>query len=81
MKALASVRANIFYGKNDKDELKKHFEIVLLVDKPIYSVGNEGNIIRERGVEEMRFTVAEEAFDLFISHLKEIRGANESDLT
>jgi hypothetical protein len=79
MNHLVSVRTNIMY-KKVKEEYKKYFELILLVDKPSYKKTNDGEAIRERGIDEQRFIVSEEAYDKLIEMLKEIRIAKDDDL-
>lgn len=83
---LVSVRTNILYAKKkkvdekDKDEFIKHHELVFVVDKPNYRYSNEGEIIRERSLEEMRFTVSDNSFDNLIENLKILKDVDEKDL-
>ena len=86
MNTLLSIRTNIIYAKKVKkdkkepDEFEKFQELIFLVDKPSYIQTNEGEIIRQRGVEEMRFTVSEKAFEQLITLLSKIKDVEESDL-
>jgi hypothetical protein len=86
MNQLISIRTNIFYSKeqkakkDDKDLFKKQQELVFLVDKPTYRYSNEGEVIRERGLEEFRFCVSEKAFAQVIDLLTKLKDADESDL-
>jgi hypothetical protein len=84
MNTLISIRANIIYTKEivDKKEVyNKHQEMVFLVDKPKYRYSNEGNVIRERGVEELRFIVSEESFDSMIDVLAKIKDVEPEELS
>lgn len=87
MNTLISVRTNIVYAKNKKqdenadDVFVRHQELIFLVDKPTYRYSNEGEIIRERGLDELRFTVSEKAFDQLIKVLEQLKEASESDLS
>ena len=88
MNHLVSVRTNILYGKKDKkeerhheDEFNKFHELIFLIDKPFYKRSTEGEIIRERGVEEARFIVSEKAFDDLIKILVKLKDADESELS
>ena len=86
MNTLVSVRTNIVYAKKKKqdekakDEFVRHQELIFLVDKPTYRYSNEGEIVRERGVEEVRFTVSERAYDELIKLLVKKQSIDESDL-
>ena len=86
MNHLISVRTNIIYAKkkkkdeNEQDEYKRFQELIFLVDKPNYRYSNEGEIVRERGVEEVRFTVSERAYDELIKLLVKKQSIDESDL-
>lgn len=79
MKQLLSVRTNIFYFKKD-DDFKRQQELIFLVDEPSYTYSNEGEIIRERGISEVRFTVSETNFDTLIKLLTEFKNAEEEEL-
>jgi hypothetical protein len=81
MKRLAEVRVNIMYSKTKEGEFKKNFDLVFLSEKANYILNNEGDVIRERGIQESRFFVSEKAFDALIELLQKIRTAEESDLT
>lgn len=86
MNTLLSIRTNILYSKKEKkdkksqDEFVKHHELIFLVDKPKYTQTNGGDIVRERAVEELRFTVSENAFETLIEHLIKLKDIEESDL-
>ena len=87
MNTLISVRTNILYSKKEKkvkgdaDEFVKHHELIFLVDKPKYMQTNGGEIVRERGIEELRFTVSERAFDELIKVLVKLQDIDESELS
>ena len=87
MNTLLSIRTNIFYSKKEKkdkttqDEFVKHHELIFLVDKPKYTQTNGGEIVRERAVEELRFTVSEKAFETLIEHLVKLKDIDESELS
>jgi hypothetical protein len=87
MNTLVSVRTNIVYAKKKKqdekaeDEFVRHHEVILLVDKPNYRYSNEGEIIRERGLEEVRFIISEKSFENLIQLLKLLKDADESELS
>jgi hypothetical protein len=86
MNTLLSIRTNILYAKKakkskeDADEFIKHHELIFLVDKPKYTQTNGGEIIRERAVDELRFTVAESVFDDLLETLNTIKNAEENQL-
>jgi hypothetical protein len=86
MNSLVSIRTNIVYAKKRKqdekseDEFVKHQELIFLVDKPNYRYSNEGEVIRERGLEELRFTVSDKAFEQLIKLLEKLKDVDESDL-
>lgn len=87
MNTLLSIRTNIIYSKKEKkdkttqDEFVKHHELIFLVDKPKYTQTNGGDIVRERAVEELRFTVSEKAFEALIEHLVKLKDIDESELS
>lgn len=74
-----SVRTNIFYVKKE-DEFIRHQELIFLVDKPTYRHSNEGEVIRERGIQEFRFNVSEKAFDQMMIVLSTLQNVEESEL-
>ncbi len=75
MNTLISVRGNIVYNKipkkhkEDPDEYKKFIEVVLLCDKPNYSVTNDSDIIRTREIEQLRFVVAADSVKTLAAQL------------
>ena len=76
MNSLVSVRSNTFYHKEKKDEKEvftKHHEVVLLIDNPKYTCSNEGEVLRERSIEQLRFTVSDDGVDQLIKYLEAIR--------
>lgn len=85
MNTLLSIRSNVVYGKKtkekpeDADEFIKLTEIIFLVDRPKYQQTNGGEIIRERAVEELRFTVSEKAYDVMLAHLVSIQKLDGSE--
>ena len=87
MNTLVSVRTNIVYAKKKKqdekaeDEFVRHQELIFLVDKPTYRYSNEGEIIRERGLDEVRFTVSAKAFEQLIKLLEKLKDVDESELS
>lgn len=80
MNHLISIRTNILYSKI-KDGYRKYQEIIFLIDKPIYRLTNDKDIIREREIEELRFTVSEGAFDEMIKSLVQLKDIKEDELT
>ena len=86
MNTLIQIRTNIYYAKKDKkdkkekDEFIRHNEIILLVDKAKYTHTNSGEIIRERGVDELRFSVSKENLDALIETLTRFKDVEEMDL-
>lgn len=79
MSQLISVRTNIFYSKVG-EEYKRNQELVFLVDKPTYKFSNEGEVIRERGIEEVRIMVGEYAYDQLLEILTKFKTIEESEL-
>ncbi len=79
MSQLISVRTNIFYSKVG-EEYKRNQELVFLVDKPTYKFSNEGEVIRERGIEEVRIMVGESAYDQLLEILTKFKTIEESEL-
>lgn len=86
MNTLKTIRTNIYYIKKVQDdgtvtdEYKKMNELVFVIDKPSYRLSSEGRVIRERVIEDFRFTVDEESFDAFITFLLKIKEERESSL-
>jgi hypothetical protein len=78
MNTLISIRHNPIYKKTsekdaEKEEFERHNEIILLVDKPEYFLNNEGEVTRNRSVQELRFNVGEKALDGLIEALTIIK--------
>ena len=66
MNALVSVRVNLYFTLEKIDnieEYRRQYELIFLIDKPKYTYSNEGEIIRERGVSEVRFLVSEKGIE------------------
>lgn len=78
-KSLISVRSNIIYTKHG-DEYMKFHELVFVVDESKYKRTNEGEIIREREVSDVRFTISDSKFDALIGLLEHLKNAKEEDL-
>ena len=85
MNTLLSVRTNIVYAKkqneNNEDEFVRHQELIFLVEKPNYRYSTEGEIIRERSIDEVRFTVSVKSFDKLIEVLERLKDIDESELS
>ena len=86
MNHLISIRTNILYAKEDKknetddDKYKKFHELIFLVDQPTYRRTNDGEIVRERGVDEVRFIVSDKAFENMLELLTKLKDVDESEL-
>ena len=86
MNTLIQIRTNIYYSKKDKkdkkekDEFIRHNEIILLVDKAKYTHTNSGEIVRERDVSELRFSVSKESLEALIETLTRFKDVDEIDL-
>ena len=86
MNTLIQIRTNIYYSKKDKkdkkekDEFIRHNEIILLVDKAKYTHTNSGEIVRERDVDELRFSVTKESLEALIETLTRFKDIDETDL-
>lgn len=82
MNQLIQVRINkVFCAKNDEEtEFDKFNEIVLLCDTPDYICTNKGRVIRQRGIKELRFSIADQNFDAFIEEMQKLRSAKKSEL-
>ena len=86
MNTLIQIRTNIYYSKKDKkdkkekDEFIRHNEIILLVDKAKYTHTNSGEIVRERDVDELRFSVTKESIEALIETLTRFKDVDETDL-
>jgi len=50
------------------------------LDNPSYKRTNEGDIIRERGVEEVRFALTDKGIDNLIEVLQSYKEAKEENL-
>jgi hypothetical protein len=86
MNTLIQIRTNIYYSKKDKkdkkdkDEFIRHNEIILLVDKAKYTQTNSGEIVRERDVDELRFSVSKESLEALIETLTKFKDVDETHL-
>jgi len=80
MKQIADVRTNIFYTK-EGEEYTKMFEVVLLLDCPTYRRTNDGAMIRERDIEEVRIMVTPKNADTLAKLFEGLKDLTESDLT
>ena len=80
MKSLVSIRTNIFYVKEGEEKYNRHQEIIMLVDKPKYTYLNECEIVRERELEELRFTVSEKDFEQLIKMLEKMKEVEPDEL-
>lgn len=86
MANLLSIRQNIKYAKkpkkqqDDADEFIRIDELIFIVENPTYRYTNEGDIVRERKVDQFRIDVLNKDIDLIIKTLEGIRDSNESDL-
>lgn len=80
MNHLVSIRTNIFYNKVDK-KYEKQFEVILLVDKPEYIRTNDSEIIRNRGIEELRFVTHKQGIEGLIQALIKLKDIKEEELS
>lgn len=80
MNNLISVRTNIIYSKSESGEMKRHQELIFLVDQPEYRRSTEGEIVRERGIKELRFTVTEDGYKRMMEFLTKLQTVQETDL-
>ena len=81
MKQLIQVRNNIFYRKTEEEgELVRFNEIVLLFDVAEYKTTNEGDVIRNRAIEECRFAVSQDSLGSLIETLEAYKNVTEKDL-
>ena len=84
MNHLLSIRTNILYlkekSKDGEESYKRFHELIFSVYKPQYLSTNEGDIVRQRTIEELRFNVSDDAFDLMIKHLLKLKDIDESEL-
>lgn len=82
MNQLLEVRKNILYVKDAATgEFSRIHEIVLIVDKPSYNKNIAGEIVRERGCDQLRFTLSsDEQYDAFLKILTKYKEIDESEL-
>ena len=84
MNNLLSIRTNIYYSKEKSKEgeetYKRFHELVFLIDKPQYISTNEGDIVRQRIIDELRFSISDDDFDLMINHILKLKDIDESEL-
>ena len=83
MNQLLEIRKNIYYTKKkaDSEEYNRVHEIIMIVDEPKYIRTNEGDVIRERGCKEIRFTIpSDEMFDKVVEIFTKYKDSKEEDL-
>lgn len=83
MNSLISIRTNVVYSKeikNGDEKYHRHQELIFLVDKPKYTYSNEGEIVRERGLQELRFTVNEKGMEQLIKLLEKLKEVEPDEL-
>ena len=86
MNSLVSVRTNLMYAKKkkkdakDQDEYVRQQELIFLIEKPTYKYSNEGEVIREKSLEEMRFSLPVEGIEQLIKLLTQLKDIKEEDL-
>lgn len=77
MNTLIQVRANVMYAKkkdeSGNDKYERYQELIFLVDQPAYRLSNDGDIVRERKIAEMRFIVSDDSFGQMMEMLEELR--------
>jgi hypothetical protein len=77
MKQLSSILTNVYYLK-EKDKYERLRELIFLVDKANYIYSNEGDIIRERSIEQVRFSTNENGIGRLIEVLQKIKDDNSN---
>jgi hypothetical protein len=83
MNQLLDIRKNTYYTKQKSDsiEYNRVHEIILIVDEPKYTRTNEGDVVRERGCKEIRFTIqSDKVYDNVIEIFTKYKDAKEEDL-
>jgi hypothetical protein len=78
MKHLISISYNKIFKKEvqlfkEEQELTPYYEIVLILDKALYKLNNNREVVRERELEEARFTVSEKSLDFLIGELEKMK--------
>lgn len=74
LNVLIDARKNTYYTKHkESGEYIPLHEIILILDKPVYSRTKDGKVKQTRGCEEVRFTVPNMIFDSFIETLSKLR--------
>ncbi len=80
MKQIADVRTNLFYTKEGEEYIKM-FEVIMLLDCPTYRRTNDGSIVRERSIEEVRIMVTPKNAETLSKLFDGLKDITESDLT
>lgn len=84
MNRLLQIRTNIYYTKTKEEGAEevynKFLELVFLVDKPLYTKTSEGEVVRNRGVDEVRITVAADDMPSLIEVLQKYSTVDEKEL-
>ncbi|WP_431471921.1 hypothetical protein I5168_11980 [Nonlabens sp. SCSIO 43208] len=81
MKQAIQVRTNLYYIKDEKENFEKINEIIVLCHKHTYKLNNQSQIVRESGIEELRFTITQENAKAFMETFQNILDADEKDLS
>lgn len=83
MNQLLEIRKNIYYTKDKSkhNNYNRVHEIIMIVDELKYTRTNEGDVIRERGCKELRFTIpSDEMFDKVVELFTKYKDSKEEDL-
>ena len=81
MKQLVAINTNIYYTKDEQGKETKYNELVFITDHAVYNYSNQGEIVRERKLEEQRFVVKNENIKGIIGTLTKLMEATEKDLS
>lgn len=74
------------YSKNEKGnkdeeaEFVKVHELIFLVEKARYTITNSREILRENDVEDLRFIVTPNVYELLIAELQKLKDIDETEL-
>lgn len=80
MNQLISLAQNNLYKKQEDETFKKYIQVILLIDEPIFSYTNEGEISRQRGIKRVHFTASEKQLEGIIKQLTQMLQNEEKDL-
>ena len=65
--------------KDDPDVFEKFTELIFILERPSYGFKNDGTVIRERAIEECRFTVSNENLETLGKTILALKDIDDED--